>query len=165
MGKHTISTKQHYNITVHTIPPPEKIYEYEEKIKSICKNEQVDDLCTTYLIDLEGLNDVVDVGYVKYLFFRHMKNIVDYLAKNNIILYNIEQNINLILDDIVKGNVSESYYENTIEIYENISNWFEADIYGVINQAIRLNNIKLLYYLYYTEEMKIDDYVCYALRE
>ena len=152
-----LQAQKHYKITTHTLPPPYKIHEYDEKIKQICKNNHCNSLPTEFLIKEEGIQDVVDKDYLKYLFYCHLKAIVNYILNQGIQLIDIEWNIKLILNDIVNRKCSESYYQNTIEIYEDISEKNEPGVIDVINQAIRLNNIKILYYIYYAEEERIDD--------
>ena len=72
-------------------------------------------------------------------------------------------NIMLLLHDIINGKVNESYYQNTIEMYEGIAGCEEGDRLPVINQAIRLNNTNLLYYLYFIEDEEIEDRIIDAL--
>ena len=159
---------KNYKPTQHIRLPQQKIREYELKIQNICNNEQQYNPPTEYLIDLEGMQEQIDHDYVKYLFLRHIKNILEYITTKGFKLIDIEWNIKIILNDIINGIVDESYYENTIDIYDSISgNYFndEPDLYSVIDQAIRLNNKKILYYLLFREDLNIADRVYEVIRE
>ena len=154
--------QKQYKITQHRLPTLFKKLDYELKIKSICNAEHCDHLPTEYLIDLEGRKKQTDHDYVNYLFYRHLNKIVGYIAENGIQLIDIEWNIKLILDEIVNGKVKESYYEKTIDIYDDISGG-NINIYDVIDRALDFNNIKMLYYIYYMEEEIMLDRVCEAI--
>ena len=83
------------------------------------------------------------------------------------VLNDIEWNIRQILSEIIDGSVNEDYYLNTLEIYEEISgnNFYEPDIYDIINQAIRLDNKRMIYYLIFKEYEEMRDRVFEVIRE
>ena len=153
LNMHGTTTAQHnrilkqkqYKIIQHRRPTMFKKIDYEFKIKSL-NNENTD-----YLIKLEGQQDVVDVEYVNYLFYRHLKNMVKYMANRGVYLIDIEQNIKLVLNKITTGVVKEEHYEKLIDQYDNLSGGY-VNIYDVIDRAIDFNNYEILYYIYYMEE-------------
>ena len=146
--------------------PTEQIQYYNQKIQSICEQEGSDTLPTSYLIELEGYQPLIDVNYVKYVALKHQNNLIEYIKSKGVVLDDIEWNIKLILNEITTNKVSEDYYLNTIDIYESISKGiFEPDIYDIINQAIRLGNKRMLYYLMFKEDEEMVDRVFEVTRE
>ena len=113
------------------------------------------------LIDEEGLNETqIDVNYVKYIALKYISNLINYIKNNGVNLVDIEWNIKLIINEILTNQVSEDYYLNTIDIYESISKGrfgSDPDIYDLINQAIRLDNKRMLYYLIFKEDEEMAD--------
>ena len=133
------------------------IDELENKIKYVCEVNRCRPTDTMHLMDLEGLEPTPCKQYLNYLYDKHMFTMVNYInAKLPEALPNIPENISAILNEIISGEVDESYYENTVGIYEDIAGCSEGERYPVIDQAIRLNNIKLLYYIYFLEESDIE---------
>ena len=147
--------------------PTEQIQYYNHKIQTIQEQEGCDCLEPSYLIELEGYEPLIDINYVKYLALKHMNNLIEYINSKGIVLEDIEWNIKLLINEILTNKVSEDYYLNTIEIYESISGkgFLDADIYDVINQAIRLDNKRMLYYLIFKEDEDIADRVYEVTRE
>ena len=140
------------------ILPTEIIQYYDQKIQYVCDKERCDSLPACHLINIEDLEPLIDVNYVKYVALKHIDGIIQYIKSKGVILEDIEWNIKLILNEIIKGEVDEDYYLNTIEIYESIRNSiFDADIYDLINQAIRLDNKRMLYYLIFKEDEDMAD--------
>ena len=155
------TTKQHnrilkqkqYKIIQHRRPTLFKKLDYELKIRSLNNNN------TNYLISLEGQQEEVDVDYVNYLFYRHLKNMVKHMANRGIYLIDIENNIKVILNKIITGVVKEEHYEKLIDQYDNLSGGY-LNIYDVIDRAIDFNNLEILYYIYYMEEEETLKSVC-----
>ena len=144
---------------------PEEIQYYEQKIQNICEKEECDCLPASYLIELEGYETSITPSYVKYIALKHMSSLIDYIKSKNVVLDDIEWNIKLILNEITTNKVSEEYYLNTIDIYTSITPKYDADIYDLINQAIRLNNKRMLYYLIFKEDEEMADRLSEVIRE
>ena len=140
---------------------------YEQKIYNQCKEEGCETLPATYLIELEALQSPQDTTYIKYIALRHINNLIQYINSKNIMLGDVEYNIRQILDEIIKGDVSESYYTNTMDIYDSISGNFmgDLDLYAIVNQAIRLDNKKLLYYIIFKESEELADRIYEVIGE
>ena len=137
--------------------PQQDIDKFENKIKHICEVNSCNALDTTYLMDLEGLEANPCKDYLNYLFYRHMYLLINYInARLPTPLPNVGEGITAILNEIINGEVHKDYYDNTVGIYEDIAGCDEGDRFPVINQAIRLNNVKLLYYIYFLEEVHIE---------
>ena len=144
---------------------PEEIQYYEHKIQNICEKEGCDQLPPSYLIELEGYKPTIDANYIKYIALQHMSNLIQYINSKNIVLDDIEWNIKQILNEITTNQVSEDYYLNTIDIYTNITPKYDADIYDLINQAIRLDNRRMLYYLIFKEDEEMADRLSEVIEE
>ena len=140
---------------------------YEKKIYSQCKEEGCDTLPPSHLIEMEALQPPVDHKYIKYIALQHIHNLIQYIISKNIMLGDIEYNIRQILDEIIRGDVNESYYTNTIDIYDSINGncMDDLDLYGIVNQAIRLDNKRLLYYLLFKESEELADRIYEAIGE
>ena len=145
--------------------PTQQIQYYTQKIRNICNNEGCDSLPTSYLIELESNQQPIDADYVKYLALKHIDNLIQYINSKGIVLNDIEWNIKLIINEITTNKVNEDYYLNTIDIYESISGISEPDIYDLVNQAIRLDNKRMLYYLILKEDEEMADRVYEVIRE
>ena len=145
----------------------QKIQEYEQKIRDICDYEGCYNLQTEYLIDIEGQQEQIDHNFIKYLARKHVKSILNYIESKGVVLNDIEGNIRLILDEIIKGVVDESYYLNTLDIYDSISGncYEEPDICKIIDQAVRLNNERILYYILFDQDENMADCVYEITRE
>ena len=136
---------------------PKEIQYYEQKIQNQCEKEGCDSLPASYLIKLKGYETLKDANYVKYIALKHMSSLINYINSKNNVLDNIEWNIRQILNEITTNKVSEDYYLNTIDIYTSITPKYDADIYDLINQAIRLDNKRMLYYLIFKEDEEMAD--------
>ena len=136
---------------------PEEIQYYEQKIQNKCEEEGCDSLPASYLIELEGYETKIDADYVKYIALKHISSLINYINTKNVVLNDIEWNIKLILNEITTNKVSEDYYLNTIDIYTSITPKYDADIYDLINQAIRLDNKRMIYYLIFKEDEEMAD--------
>ena len=144
---------------------PEEIQYYNQKIQNICEKEGCDSLPPYYLIELEGNQQPIDANYIKYVALKHLNNLIDYIKSKGVVLKDIEWNIKLILNEITTNKVNEDYYLNTIDIYESIGGLDEPDIYNLVNQAIRLDNKRMLYYLIFKEDEEMTDRVYEVIRE
>ena len=136
------------------ILPTEIIQYYDQKIQYVCDKERCDSLPACHLINIEDLEPLIDVNYVKYVALKHIDGIIQYIKSKGVVLEDIEWNIRQILNKIINNTVDEDYYLNTIEIYHAISgnNYDDENIYDLINQAIRLDNKRILYYLIFKED-------------
>ena len=131
---------------------PELIQYFDNKIK-------IDGVDISYLLDLlnEAYNTYKEtdiyVKYLKYVVLLHMRHIIEYIESKGIVLGDVKWNIKQILNEIITNQVDEDYYLNTIDIYEGISGLGDStDIYGLIDQAIRLDSRRMLYYLIFKED-------------
>ena len=132
---------------------PQEIQYYDYKM-------QEDDFDAHYpqeILDKAYLQPQVDVKYLKQIVLIHMRSLIEYIESKGVILEDIEWNIKLILNEIITNQVSEDYYLNTIDIYESISGLDNPDIYDLIDQAIRLNNKRMLYYLIFMQDEEMKD--------
>ena len=145
----------------------QQVQRFVNKIQTIKKLEKKDHIGIEYLIDLEGIyNAVIDKDYIKYLARMHVVNVLEYIDSKGVVLEDIWENIDKILKEIIDGTVDEDYYLNTIDIYDCINNGSNMnDLYGVINQAIRLDNKRLLYYIIFNESSDIADRAYEFIRE
>ena len=145
----------------------QQVQRFVNKIQTIKKLEKKDYIDIRYLIDLEGIyNAVIDKDYIKYLARMHVVNVLEYIDSKGVVLEDIWENIDKILKEIIDGTVDEDYYLNTIDIYDCINNGSNMDdLYGVINQAIRLDNKRLLYYIIFNESSDIADIAYEYIRE
>ena len=165
-----IFNRQQYLKTWQPLPTlnlqPQDIRYYNQKIYNHCKNEGVT-LSPSYLIKLEANNPTIDNLYIKYIAFHHIDNLIQYINSKNIQLNDIEYNIRQILNEIIEGDINEDYYINTMDIYDSINGNFmgEMDLYGIINQAIRLDNKRLLYYIIFKESEELADRIYEVIGE
>ena len=138
-----------------------QIQYYTQKIQDIHNIEECNSLPTSYLIELEGNQQPIDADYVKYVALKHIDSLIEYINSKGMVLNDIEWNIKQILNEIINNTVDEDYYLNTLDIYNSISgnNFNEPDIYDIINQAIRLDNKRILYYLIFKEDEEMADMV------
>ena len=145
---------------------PKQVNEFVKKMQAIAVLEGFNPPIP-YLLELEGMKEVVDADYVKYLARKHIVNILEYIDGKGVVLEDIEWNISQILKEIINGTVDEDYYTNTIDIYDSIngSHTDDIDLYGIINQAIRLDNKRLLYYIIFKESEDIIDRAFEVIRE
>ena len=128
---------------------------------------ECDSFTTPYLIELEGYQDPIDADYVKYVALKYINSLIEYIKSKGVVLEDIEWNIRQILNEIINNTVDEDYYLNTIEIYHTISGngYDDENIYDLINQAIRLDNKRMLYYLIFKEDEEMADRVYEVIRE
>ena len=145
--------------------PTNQIQYYNQKIQNICEQEKRNSLPASYLIEIEGYQPLIDVNYIKYVALKHLNTIIEYIKSKGVVLKDIEWNIKLILNEITTNKVNEDYYLNTIDIYESIGGLDEPDIYNLVNQAIRLDNKRMLYYLIFNEDEEMSDRVFEVIRE
>ena len=147
--------------------PSQQIQYYVQKIRDICDNEGCDSLPTSYLIELEANQDPIDADYVKYLALKHVDEIIRYIKSKGVVLIDIEWNIKLILNEIINDVVDEDYYLNTLDIYDSLNGnkIDDYNIYDIINQAIRLDNKRMLYYIIFKEDEEMADRVYEVIGE
>ena len=144
----------------------DQISYYEHKIEYMCNEKGCHIKYLTTLIDEEAQQSQIDANFVKYVAIKHMNSLINYIKSKGLIFTNIEYNIKQIINEILTNQVDENYYLNTIDIYEGINGTFlYTDIYDLINQAIRLDNKRMLYYLILKEDEDIADRVFEVIRE
>ena len=97
--------------------------------------------------------------YIKHVVLLHMNYIIKYIENQSIFLGDFIGNIRFILNEIINDEVDEDYYKNTIEIYEGILGLCEgdADIYDLLDQAIKRENWRMVYYLIFWEDETMYD--------
>ena len=144
---------------------PKEIEYYEQKIKDKCVEEGCDSLPPSYLIELEGYETQINEHYLKYIALKHMWNLIDYIKKQGVFIDHVECKIKQILNEITTNQVSEDYYLNTIDIYTSIITKYNVDIYDLIDQAIRLDNMRMLYYLIFKEDEEMADRLSEVIEE
>ena len=147
---------------------PKQISDFTKKMQAIAILERCDPPMS-YLIEIEGLKEIIDKDYVKYLARKHIADILEYIDKKGVVLEDIWGNIEQILKEIINGVVNEDYYTNTIDIYEDLiynKKGIEGGVlYDVIDEAIRLDNKKILYYIIFNESEDIIDRAYDVIRE
>ena len=138
---------------------PEETLQYEQKIQTQCENTGCTYQNTVQLINLECENEQVNHHYLKYLALKHLYNLVKYIESKGVYLENVKLGIKTILYEIVTNQVSEDYYTNTLQIYREImdKNYDDIDAYDLIDQAIRLDNKRVLYYIIFDEDTDLSD--------
>ena len=98
--------------------------------------------------------------YIRYVVILHMNHIIKYIESKGVFLGDsFIGNIRFILNEIINNEVDEDYYKNTIEIYENILGFCEgeADVYDLLDQAIKRENWRMVYYLIFWEDETMQD--------
>ena len=141
---------------------PEEIQYYDYKIQT----DGIDIRYPQEVLNIAEQQTQVNGNYLKHIVLKYMRNLIEYIENKGVVLEDIEWNIKLILNEIVTNKVSEDYYLNTINIYESISEKFDdVDIYDLINQAIRLDNKRMLYYLIFMEDEEMADRLSVVIRE
>ena len=106
--------------------------------------------------------------YLQYLVQMHMSYVILYIEKSKgVFLGDFVWNIKQILNEIVNNEVDEDYYINTIDIYESISGFDEggADVYDLLNQAIKRGNWRMIYYLIFREDEEMADRLSEAIKK
>ena len=148
---------------IQTIPfTQDETIQYEQKIQNNCEKYGLTYRNIISFINLECENRDVrhpNHNYIKYLVLKHLNNLVKYIENKGIYLENVKLGIKTILNEIVTNQVSEDYYTNTLEIYREITNknYDDIDAYDLIDQAIRLDNKKVLYYIIFSEDEDLND--------
>ena len=150
------------NIHLH----PEEIQYYDHKIKTMEETGCGDIRYPQEMIDMEAQQPQIDAKYLRHVVLKYMRNLIKYIESKGVVLEDVEWNIKLILNEIITNQVSEDYYLNTIDIYESLlPNFIEPDIYYLIDQAIRLDNKRMLYYLIFREDEDITDRASDVIRK
>ena len=146
---------------------PEEIQYYDYKIKTMEETGCGNIKYPQEMIDIESQQPQIDTNYLRHVVLKYMSNLIEYIENKGVILEDVEWNIKLILNEITTNKVNEDYYLNTIDIYESISEgrFGEVDIYDLINQAIRLDNKRMLYYLIFKEDEEMADRLSEVIRE
>ena len=138
---------------------PKEIQYYDHKIKMLEETDYGSIKYPGSLIDIEAEQPQIDANYLKHVVLKYMRNLIEYIENKGVILEDVEWNIKLIINEILTNQVNEDYYLNTIDIYESISDgrFGEVDIYDLINQAVRLDNKRMLYYFIFKEDEEMAD--------
>ena len=130
---------------------------YEQKIQDSC----LDMTMPAQLIAEEGESLNPDSDYMAYIAQTHMFNMVKYLNDCKYYLGDIILGIKAILKEIINQEVDEDYYLNTIKIYEdliyNITGDENINIYQLLDEAIKRDNKRLIYYLFFDEDLTVRD--------
>ena len=151
--------RQQYLKTWQPIPnlysEPELIQYYNHKMET----DGVDIKNPEKVLDEVYGKPNIDAKYLKHLALMHMSHLIYYIESQGVVLGDVKWNIKQILNEIINNQVDEDYYLNTIDIYESIGgfNDGEADIYYLIDQAIRLDNKRILYYLIFKRDEEMVD--------
>ena len=97
--------------------------------------------------------------YIKHVVLLHMNYIIKYIESKGVFLGDFIGNIKFILNEIINNEVDEDYYKNTIEIYEGILGFDDgvADVYDLLDQAIKRENWRMVYYLIFWEDDEMQD--------
>ena len=154
-----------------TWQPIPNMYSEPELIQYFNNKVEIDGVDIKYPLGLldEAYNTYKDtdiyVKYLKHVVLMHMSYIIKYIESKGVVLGDVRWNIRQILNEIINDEVDEDYYENTIEIYEGISGNHEPDIYDLIDQAIRLDNMRMVYYLIFDENENMADRLSEVIRE
>ena len=144
-------------------PNPIKLFTTEQMAKY---NQKIQDSCLdmtmpAQLIAEEGESLNPDYDYMAYIAQTHMLNMVKYLGENGCFLGNIVVGIKAILKEMINQEVDEDYYQNTIEIYEdliyNVTKDNNINIYQLLDEAIKRDNKRLIYYLFFDEDLTVRD--------
>ena len=145
---------------------PEEIQYYEQKIKAMEETGCGNIKYPGGLIDIESQQPQIDARYLRHVVLKYMRNLIEYIKNKGVILEDVEWNIKLIINEILTNQVNEDYYLNTIDIYESINqSIIEPDIYYLIDQAIRLDNKRMLYYLIFMEDEEMADRLSEVIRK
>ena len=130
---------------------------YEQKIQDSCLDMTIPD----QLIAEEGQSLTPDRDYMVYIAQTHMFNMVRYLNDCEYYLGDIIVGIKAILKEIINQEVDEDYYQNTIKIYEdliyNVTKDNNINIYQLLDEAIKRDNKRLIYYLFFDEDLTVRD--------
>ena len=142
---------------------PEEMQYYNHKIQT----DGVDIRCPEIILSDAYGEPNIDANYLRHIVLLHMRHLIEYIESKGVQIPDIEWNIKLILNEILTNQVSEDYYLNTIDIYESISNckFQYPDIYELIDEAIRLENWRMLYYLIFKEDEEMADRLFEVIRE
>ena len=145
---------------------PEEIQYYDNKLKMLEETGYGSIRFPTSLIDLEAEQPQINANYLKHIVLIYMRSLIEYIENKGVQLEDVEWNIKLILNEIITNQVSEDYYLNTIDIYESLlPNFIQPDIYYLIDQAIRLDNKRMLYYLIFMEDEEMADRLSEVIRK
>ena len=136
---------------------PFQIAKYDQKIQDSCLDMTIPD----QLIAEEGESLNPDHDYMAYIAQTHMFNMVKYLDECKYYLGDIILGIKAILKEIINQEVDEDYYQNTIEIYKdliyNVTKDDDINIYQLLDEAIKRDNKRLIYYLLFREDLTVTD--------
>ena len=144
-------------------PTPVKHFTTEQMVKYIQKiqDSSLDMTVPDQLIAEEGESLNPDYDYMAYIAQTHILNMVKYLGENGCFLGDIVVGIKSILKEIINQEVDEDYYQNTIEIYEdliyNVTKDNDINIYQLLDEAIKRDNKRLIYYLFFSEDLTVTD--------
>ena len=153
-----INVYKNYKPTTWVQFTPQEIERYNQKIQ-----ENNNQFYPKFAIEEEFENQVVDLLYLQYIKQTHMFNLVRHLDINNFYLGDIQHGIACVFNEIINGEVDFSYYDNTREIYENLT-YNEKGVdditaYDLINQAAKRDNKRVAYHLLYEEDLHLQDVI------
>ena len=136
----------------------EEMEHYEQKIR-----ENNNQFYPEFAIEEEFNKPVVDIRYLQYIKQTHMFNLVRHLDMNNFYLGDVQHGIACVFNELINGEVEFSYYDNTREIYENLT-YNEKGVdditaYDLLNQAAKRDNKRVAYHLLYEEDLHLQDVI------
>ena len=109
---------------------------------------------------VKSYDEYIDHNYIKHIMLLHMDHLLCYIESKGVFLGDIRQNLRFILNEIINDEVDEDYYLNTIEIYEGILGFCEGetDIYDLMDQAIKRENWRMIFYLIFKRDEDLMDW-------
>ena len=141
---------QYYNYKIQTNDNPELI-KYPEDVIA----QAVQDV----VWDKRLKRHEIDDNFLKHLVLLHMNHLLCYIENKEFVLGDVRWNIATILNEMINNEVDEDYYLNTKDIYEDILGLCrgDADVYDLLDQAIKRENWRMVYYLIFSEDEKMVD--------
>ena len=146
---------------------PELIQYFNHKVKidGQCIRDRPEELFQESYNTLKETD--VHFKYIKHVVLMHMDYVIKYIENQGVFLGDIRWNIRSILNEIVNNEVDEDYYLNTKDIYEDILGLCEgdADVYELLDQAIKRENWRMVYYLIFWEDEEMSDRLCEVIKD
>ena len=134
--------------------PPEVINSFNNKIEADHVDIEFPDTAE------EGYEEDLDPNYLQHVMLLHMDHLLCYIESKGVFLGDIRQNLRFILNEIINDEVDEKYYLNTKEIYLGIlkSDTNETTIYDLMDQAIKRENWRMIFYLIFDRDEELKDW-------
>ena len=135
------------------------IFKYEALTRQYCINKGCVDLDTKTLINLGLLDDNYD--YAKYIEFKHVVSLEELIDKK-VKIYGLFFSKNVVNDPDYFLEYKGDYYEELYNHYKSqiIDNLDKTKTEQIIDMVIKdNNNMDILYYIYFKEEEKINEYL------